>query len=120
MATAAGAIPGESPLCTVVVRLGLGLQFCQDVPLAENQVVDLVKLDFSATVLRVDNRVAFFYLGRDQLSLFGPASRSDRDDLTFLRLFFCGVRKEDTPPRCFIASDWQDDHPVAKRLDLGH
>ena len=97
---------------------GLALHDCENVFLADDEVLFTVEFDLAAGVLRIDDLVADADFNLDEVAFVGLAAGSDRDDDAFLRLFFCGVREDDAAGRFRSLLDSLDDHTIAKRFEF--
>src|SRR6185437_15134520 len=112
-----------SSLCAIrLLRLCLGLglgggDLCQDVGLAQDQVLLAAHLDLGAAVLRKDHLVALRDIKRNELAVLVSAG-ADLEHVAALRLLLCRIRQDDAADRrLFLIEDFNDD-AVAQRLQI--
>src|SRR6476661_2937704 len=108
-----------SSLCAIrLLRLCLGLgDLCQDVGLAQDQVLLAAHLDLGAAVLRKDLLVALRDIKGNELAVLVSAW-ADLEHVAALRLLLCRIRQDDAADRrLFLVEDLNDD-AVAQRLQI--
>src|SRR3954454_12159977 len=112
-----------SSLCAIrLLRLYLGLglgrgHLCQDVGLAQDQVLLAAHLDLGAAVLRKDHLVALRDIKGNELAVLVSAG-ADLEHVAALRLLLCRIRQDDAADRrLFLIEDFNDD-AVAQRLQI--
>src|SRR3954463_8112634 len=112
-----------SSLCAIrLLRLCLGLglgggHLCQDVGLAQDQVLLAAHLDLGAAVLRKDHLVALRDIKGNELAVLVSAG-ADLEHVAALRLLLCRIRQDDAADRrLFLFEDFDDD-AGAQRLQI--
>src|ERR1700674_690214 len=92
----------------------------QDIVLAHDQMVLAFELDLAARVLAEQDLVAGPYFDRDKLAVFAVLALADSDDLALLRLFFGGVRDDNSTLGPLHFLDTFDQNSIAQRSKSFH
>src|SRR5664279_2975894 len=90
----------------------------EDVLGADDQEVLAVKLEFRASVLRVEDRVAALEVHLFALAVIEDPARADREDLALLGLLFRGIRDHQATLGRLVARTRLNDHLVTQRTEL--
>src|SRR5581483_11996633 len=99
-------------------RLARPDALCENIALAQDQVLVHADLDLRPAVLGEDDLVALLQVHGDELAVVVPAARADGEDTAALRLLLRGVRQHDAAGRDILFIEDLDDQAVTKRLQV--
>src|SRR6266567_7474092 len=89
-------------------------QHPHQVAFLHDQVLDAVELDFGPRPLAEQHAVADLDIDRDELAALIATTRSDGNDLPFLRFFLRGIRDDDAATAFLFSFDPFDDDAIVK------
>src|SRR5512144_1590172 len=115
--------PNFTSLAAIVLglrELGLRLLFddAEEIGFLHDQQLLTVDLDLRAGPLAEQHPITRLNVERDQLAILVTPTRTDGDDLAFLRLLLGGIGNNDAALSLFFLLESLDDHAVVQRPKL--
>src|SRR5215469_13262539 len=92
----------------------------QDVIFFEHEVLFVIELELSTTILGEQDAVALAHINGGALAIVEQAARADSNHSTFLGFLFGSVGNDDAAFGNFLFGGSFDDHAVADRTNLCH